>query len=163
MATTSCQQRIPLTQVYANVFPLAVTPASAETLGEALLYVFFVRAEPCGLSLQDLIDAMALLFPQYTEAEISEQVAFWLQQGVLITLQPVCRDWCANTCPVKTYAISWRLEQLPRFADLLLFLIQLAGGTRVTTPTFNRWFGPHPNMQGGVTSTKRAVMPTVCL
>jgi hypothetical protein len=160
MSVTSCQQKIPLGHKYYNIFPLPVEPVSAETLTEAILYTYFVLNQHMGLTQMDWLQYMAVHFPQYSSQEIESELDALVRSGVLVTLQPVCRDWCADECPVKSYAISSRLDQLPAFNGLVLFLIGLAGGTRVTSVRFNQLFLANRNLQGGVASTKRQVIPS---
>lgn len=159
MSVTSCQQKIPLFHLYYNIFPIDVTPSSAQTLGEAVIYTIFVLNKHFGATTDDIVSFMASNFSQYTQTEVETEVDYLIKKGVLVTLQPVCRDWCADTCPEKAYAISWRLDQLVGFSDLVLFLIGLAGGTRTLSPTFNRWFLSNGNVQNNtVGSTKRKTM-----
>lgn len=163
MSVTSCQQKIPLFNKYYNIFPIEVKPQSAESLGESIIYTFFVLNRHLGLTMENIVDFVTTNFPQYSAPDVESEIEYFVKKGVLVTLQPICRDWCADTCPVKSYSISSRLDQIYVFNGLVVFLIQLAGGTRVTTPVFNRWFLPNRNLQGNTISTKRAVMPTICI
>ena len=159
MSVTSCQQRIPLFHVYYNIFPIEVTPSSVQNISEGVIYTFFVLNKNFGLTMQDITLFMTSKFPQYTTSEVETEVNFLIKKGVLVTLQPICRDWCADTCPEKAYAISWRIDQLAGFRDLVLFLLGLAGGTRTFSRTFNRWFLSNGNVQNNtVGSTKRSTM-----
>lgn len=163
MSVTSCQQKIPLFHKYYNIFPIDVTPLSAENVGESIIYTFFVLDRHLGLTFNDIADYMVVTFPKYSLSEVKMEIDYFVRKGVLVTLQPICRDWCADECPVKAYSIGSRLDQLPEFSDLIMYLMQLAGGTRTTSTVFNHWFLPNRNLQGGVTSTKRSVMSTVCV
>ena len=163
MSVISCQQKIPLFHKYYNIFPIDVTPSSAENVGASIVYTFFVLDRHLGLTSDDIVDYVVTTFPQYSLTEIKSEIEYFVRNGVLVTLQPICRDWCADECPVKTYVLGSRLDQLHEFNGLLVYLMQLAGGTRVTTPVFNHWFLPNRNLQGNTISTKRAVMPTICI
>lgn len=166
MSVTSCQQKIELVRSYYNIFPIEIIPASATNISEAIIYTFFVQSKHFGLSEDMILDAMASTFPQYTKSDIQSQLLYFIQRGLLITLQPVCRNWCIAECPTKMFAIGSSMDKLVGFEDLVLYLIQLAGGTRVTTSTFSRWFknnSNNGNLPTIISSTKRAVMSSVCV
>ena len=160
MSVTSCQQRILLRQAYYNIPALPVDPSSVVNVDEAILYAFFVQNRSLGLSESEVIAYLDDNFPQYDLDTVQAAFLDLVRGGVLVILQPLCINWCQFTCPEKTYAINKQLERLIPWGDLLMFLIQLAGGTQVSTPTFRHWFAPDRDLQGSLTfSTKRSVLP----
>jgi hypothetical protein len=121
-----------------------------------------------GLREQQVLSFILQNFPQYSDLTIQAAFVKLVRNGVLVTLQAVCVDWCSVSgggvrCPEKKFAISRNLDNLPVYSNLILFLIELAGGTRVTTPTFNHWFIGNRNFQGSlVTNTKRSAFSAIC-
>ena len=165
MSVTSCQQKIPLYLAYYNVFPIDVSPASVSTIQEAIVYAFFILKKQFGASEAEIVSYVSSTFPEYTTDVIEAAFTSMVRTGALVILQPICRDWCADECPIKLYAISSRISQIPVYAPLVLFLVQLAGGTRTISNTFRRWFSPDNNFKGGqltVASTRRPVMSSMC-
>ena len=164
MSVTSCQQKIELIHPYYNILPIIVESSSAQTIEEAIIYTFFVKKNHYGLTQIEITLYVAEYFPQYDVQQIAETFAILLKNGVLVTLQAICVDWCANQCPIKKFAISRNIDKLPTYSTLVLYLIQLSGGTRVTSRTFNDWFLSNRNLQGSlVTNIKRSAFSAVCV
>jgi hypothetical protein len=166
MSVTGSQQRIALYRTYYNVFPIEVTPSSVTSIGESIIYMLFVLKKCNGVSENNIITYASVHFPQYTADLIRTEINTLVRAGVLVILQPICRDWCVQGCPVdKTYAISWRADQVIGSEPLVLFLIQLVGGTRTIGPNFNRWFfTTSPNVlqrQSTQMSTKRVPLSNI--
>jgi len=164
MSVTSCQQKIELIHPYYNIFPITVEPSSAQTIEEAIIYTLFINNNHYGLTQMEITLFVAEYFPEYNVQQIADSFVILLKNGVLVTLQAICVDWCANQCPVKKFAISKNFDKLPSYSNLVLYLIQLAGGTRVTSRTFNHWFLSNRNFQGSlVTNTKRSAFSAQCI
>ena len=166
MSVTGTQQRIALYRTYYNVSPILVNPSSVTNIDESIVYMMFVLRKCNGISKQDMIIYAAVNFPQYSSELISAKVDQFVRSGVLVILQPICRNWCVQECPVeKTYAISWRVDQIVGTQPLVLFLVQLVGGTRDLSPIFNRWFyTTSPNnlqRQSTQMSTKRVPLSNI--
>jgi hypothetical protein len=157
MSITSCQQKIPLFHSYYNIPPIMVEPSSAQTIQEAIIYTFFVNNNHFGLTKTEVTQYMLNTFTQYDFASIDSAFTVLIANGVLVTLQAICVNWCKNQCPLKKFAISKNLDKLPIYSSLIFYLIQLAGGTQTTTAVFNNWFLANRNLQGSlITSTKRS-------
>ena len=167
MSVTSCQQKIPLFHAYYNIFPVDVEPTSVQNINEAIVYTFFVLNNHMGLTQEQVLSFILQNFPQYSELMIYNAFEKLISNGVLVTLQAVCVDWCSVSdgvqCPAKKFAISRNLDKLPAYSNLIIFLIELTGGTRITTPIFNRWFIGNRNFQGSlITNTKRSAFSAIC-
>lgn len=147
MSTVSCQQKIILNHKFYNIEGITVSPSSAMSIIEAIVYVFFVANNRLGLSDAQILFHMGTLFPEYSTGQITTAIELMTRQGVLTVLQPICRDWCADECPPRTYAISPRLDMIPSNDYLTLYLVQLAGGTRSISRVFRQWFANVPNPQ----------------
>lgn len=157
MSVTGCQQKILLNQAYYNVFPIAVQPSSAKTIDEAILYSFFVLNQWYGVTVDELTAYMAGQFPEYATEDVLVAFGDMLVDGWFIVVQPYCRDWCSSVCPPTRYVIPARVAQNSLHDSLVLFLVQLAGGTRVKTKAFSRWFvswtNPTPLQSNGPSSS----------
>jgi hypothetical protein len=165
MSVTGAQQKIALYRTYYNIFPIAVNPSSVTTIGESIIYMLFVLRKCNGISEEDMVTYASVNFPQFSADAIRSEIRTLVKSGVLIILQPICRDWCSPECPVKTYAISRRVDQMTTSRPLVLFLVRLAGGTRNISPVFNRWFyTTSPNnlqRQSTQVSTKRVPLSNI--
>ena len=164
MSVTSCQQKIPLFHAYYNIFPCDVDPSSVHNINEAIIYTFFVHNNHMGITEHEVISFILQTFTQFDASSVENAFVTLVKNGVLVTLQAVCVDWCNGVqCPEKKFAISRNFDRLPAYSNLILYLIELAGGTRVTTATFNHWFIGNRNFQGSlVTNTKRSAFSAIC-
>ena len=153
MSVTCCQQKIPLFHMYYNLFPIQVNPSSVKSISEAIIYSFFVLKNHYGLEISTLLSFMISSFPEYNENDVLVAFNKLIYHGVLVTLEAICVNWCSNECPPKKFAISKNFDKLVKYQPLLIFMLQLAGGTRVTTPTFSYWFLPNRNLQAGEKTT----------
>ena len=163
MSVTCCQQKIPLFHMYYNLFPIDVNPSNVGSITEAIIYSFFVLKLHYGLEMSKLLSFILLTFPQYNENDVIKAINTLLYDGVLVTLEAICVDWCNNQCPPKKFAISRNFDKLIKYQSLLVFMLQLAGGTRVNTPIFTYWFLPNRNLQAGemTTGIKKPVFSSI--
>ena len=146
----SCRKRIKLEHYYYNVFPVDVSPLSATTINEAIFYSVFVLNNNIGSTQSDITEKMNTLFPQYSTDEVCTVLKKLLKTGALITLTPITRGWCVGgySCGLgglRAVGITFNpfMDQNVSNNDLVTFLIQLSGGTRSYSLTFNQMFIPY--------------------
>ena len=118
------------------------------------MYTIFVLNNNYGSLQSEIIEYASITFPEYSTEEICSTITSFLQSGVLRTLQPICRDWCSGGTARVGITFNETMDQTTANQNLVLFLIQLAGGTRGTgsntTPatysaTFNALFKLYVN------------------
>jgi hypothetical protein len=152
MSLQACRNRIQLHHPYYNVFPIEVDTSVVTSLTEAILYTLFVLNNMFGLTQPEIVDYITSHFPQYTdETTICEKLSNLLKNGILRQLPPICFNYCANnsnsTLALRLPRITYNqtMDQAEQNYNLVLFLIQLAGGTRQTTARFKALFNPYVN------------------
>lgn len=154
MSLQACRNRIQLHHPYYNVFPIEVDTSVVNSLIEAVLYTLFVLNDMFGLTQIEIVEYIATHFPQYTDRmTICDTISRLLKNGILRQLPPICFGYCPTDAgadatlslrlPRLTY--NQTMDQYDRNYTLVLFLIQLAGGTRQTTPRFKALFNPYVN------------------
>jgi hypothetical protein len=144
MSRQSCRLPIQLHHSYYNIFPITVEPSSATNIDEAILYVLFavLGSNKRGNTYAQIIDTTAEIFAaQYSRVDICAAFQSMLQTGILRTLAFVCRNWC-EAPPEITYTWNETMDENIANQDLVVYLIQLAGGTRSYSWTFAQLFKP---------------------
>jgi hypothetical protein len=153
MALQACRNRIQLHHPYYNIFPIEVDPSVVTSLTEAILYTLFVLNNMFGLARPEIIDYIVTTFPQYSDTDaICSTLTRLLKNGVLRQLPSICPGYCSAPdtdaqllLRLPRIAYNQTMDQAERNYNLVLFLIQLAGGTRQTTPRFKALFNPYVN------------------
>jgi hypothetical protein len=143
----SSRKPIQLYHSYYNIFPIDVTPDSATTITEAILFTLFVLDNSLGNTLNELVDTALSLFPTFSREQLCDTILEMLRVGILKSLYPICRDHCLTPNNARISTITWseKLDQYPANSSLVEYLIGLAGGTREYSQTFTILFKPYIN------------------